>query len=142
MSDLDDETREIWERLLEMLKASEAAGEAKAKKTEDRAAELARLSDHYAETLEAPTDAELLFALGGRWPLGITAVLISADNLEAQISVHTPPPRTWHNPLPPRSSILAGGRPPSSAPEMPTRDYELLEFDPRLGAAIYREVLR
>lgn len=144
VDDLDDNGLEIWERLLEMLKAAEEAGERAQRDTEDRAAELARLLEHYGETLEPPTDAELLFALGGRFPLGITAVLISADNLEAQITVGCPPPRMWHNPLPRPlgAAMILDSSPPSSAPELHTRDYELRKFDAKLGAAIYLEVLR
>jgi hypothetical protein len=144
VDDLDADGREIWERLLEMLKAAEEAGERAQRDTEDRAAELGRLLDHYAETLEPPSDGELLFALGGRWPLGITAVLMTVDGLEAQITVGCPPPRMWHNPLPQPlgAAMLLDSSPPSSAPELPTRDYELRKFDPRLGAAIYIEVLR
>jgi hypothetical protein len=108
----------------------------------DTASELARLLEHYHETLEPPSDEELRKALKCRWPLGMVAKMVAADGLEAEQSIPMPPPPKWERPLQlPRSSMVSDSAAPTSAPTILTRVYELVHVDLELGGCIYQEVL-
>jgi len=143
---LDDDELEVWRRLLEQLKAAGEAGERAERPPSAERKEELRVRG-WLERLRVVLRSVRRRTAPPSSPdsSSITAILISADNLERQISVQCPPPRVWHNALPPplgAAFISDGAIPPSSPPMPETRDYELRKFDPQLGAAIYTEVRR